>query len=198
MPRIGRPRSHAPLSGCGAPASYTDAGPPLKMRPRGLRAAISAAAIVPGTSSQYTPDSRTRRAISWLYCDPKSRMRTASWVTRTGGDSARGARAVKRSNPHSDALLVLLHLALRLDRRGDDHLGFLELGDRARAAHAHGALECANKVHAAVVDMRGPEEDLAQRAARPSANARAARQVRIRRGHAPVVAVARGLGSRPE
>ena len=37
-----------------------------------------------GTISQYTRDSRTRRAISWVYCEPKSTIAT---VARTDGPS---------------------------------------------------------------------------------------------------------------
>ncbi len=39
-------------SGWGAPGSYTEAGPPLKIRPRGARRRISSTLTVPGTSSE--------------------------------------------------------------------------------------------------------------------------------------------------
>ena len=43
----------------------------------GVAADVSSAhGVVPGTSSLYTLASRTRRAISWLNWDPKSRTRT--------------------------------------------------------------------------------------------------------------------------
>src|SRR5665213_1129369 len=196
-----------PGSGSGAPGSYTDAGPPLKIRPRGARRRISAALMVPGTSSQYTRASRTRRAMSCEYWEPKSRTRTVSWAT-VGSAGAIGPRlgmtAIPRltrssgarcgSHPHPDALLTLLHLALGLDRGGDDHLGALEVLDVARAAHAHRALQRADQVHAAVVDVGGAEEDLLELALDARADARSARQVGVWRGHAPVVAAAGSLG----
>ena len=56
----------------------TIARDPERMSAPGLRCAISAAGVVPGTTSEYTPSSRTRRAMSCVYCAPKSRMRTRS------------------------------------------------------------------------------------------------------------------------
>src|SRR5215207_3477748 len=49
----------------------------------GFRASISATGRVCGTISEYTPSSRTRRAISWAYCAPKSTTRTVSCRTVT-------------------------------------------------------------------------------------------------------------------
>src|SRR5215831_14031378 len=48
------------------------------MTAAGLRARISPAGIVAGTISEYTWHSRTRRAISWAYCAPKSTTSTVS------------------------------------------------------------------------------------------------------------------------
>src|SRR5436309_13420161 len=48
----------------------------------GSRAAISDAEVVPGTISENTPASRTRRAMSWVYCEPKSRINTRSRAVR--------------------------------------------------------------------------------------------------------------------
>src|SRR5690606_23308320 len=45
------------------------------MMPRGLKARIASSPMSNGCSSQYTPISRTRRAMSWVYWEPKSRMR---------------------------------------------------------------------------------------------------------------------------
>src|SRR4051794_137513 len=44
----------------------------------GSRASMSATGIVCGTISEYTLASRTRRAMSWAYCAPKSTTRTRS------------------------------------------------------------------------------------------------------------------------
>ncbi len=44
----------------------------------GFFASISETGIVCGTISEYTWHSRTRRAMSWAYCAPKSTTRTVS------------------------------------------------------------------------------------------------------------------------
>ncbi len=62
----------------GAPSAYTEAGPPERMIPAGWRAATSSAEMVLGTISLWTWASRTRRAISWAYCAPKSTTRTVA------------------------------------------------------------------------------------------------------------------------
>ncbi len=51
MPSVGTPRSKTPESSAGAPGSYTDDGPPERIRPTGFLAAISAAVAVCGTIS---------------------------------------------------------------------------------------------------------------------------------------------------
>ena len=62
----------------GAPSACTDAGPPEKITPFGLRRAISSAEMSWGTISEWTWASRTRRAMSWAYWAPKSTTRTVS------------------------------------------------------------------------------------------------------------------------
>ena len=52
------------------------------MMATGRRASISATGIVCGTISLYTRASRTRRAISWAYCAPKSTTRTGRRARR--------------------------------------------------------------------------------------------------------------------
>ncbi len=78
MPSTGTPRSNSPVAGIGAPSASTDIGPPERMMPFGAKALISASGRSGRWISQYTPSSRTRRAISWVYWLPKSRMRTFS------------------------------------------------------------------------------------------------------------------------
>src|SRR5438067_2734008 len=63
-----------PGSTLGAPSSYTLAGPPERMTPITFRARSSAGITSCGKISQYTRDSRTRRAMSCVYCEPKSRI----------------------------------------------------------------------------------------------------------------------------
>ena len=62
----------------GAFGSYTLLGPPLRIRPFGLSFLRSATEMSGRTSSLYTPFSRTRRAMSCAYCEPKSRIGIAS------------------------------------------------------------------------------------------------------------------------
>src|SRR5882757_4466041 len=49
----------------------------------GLRATMSATGVSEGTISEYTWASRTRRAMSWAYCAPKSTTRTVAGCTIT-------------------------------------------------------------------------------------------------------------------
>src|SRR3990170_1266253 len=70
------PSSRMPGSRLGEPGSYTLDGPPLSTIPAGFFAATSAEVMVCGTISEYTLASRTRRAISWAYCAPKSTTST--------------------------------------------------------------------------------------------------------------------------
>src|ERR1700722_4707245 len=78
MPKTGTPASNSPAGAAGAPSAYTDAGPPDRMIAFGFLASISGTGIVDGTISEYTWHSRTRRAMSWAYCAPKSTTRTVS------------------------------------------------------------------------------------------------------------------------
>src|SRR5262249_13611740 len=73
------------------------------------------------------------------------------------------------------------------DRGRYNELGFLELADGAGAAHAHGGAEGADQVLGAVVAAGGPKEDALEGAIDANRNAGAARELRVRRGHAPVV-----------
>ncbi len=82
MPRIGTPLSYTSGSNDGAPSTCTDAGPPLKMMPAGLRASRSVRGMSRGTISLYTWASRTRRAISCAYWAPKSTTRIVSSMTQ--------------------------------------------------------------------------------------------------------------------
>src|SRR5262249_32088635 len=53
------------------------------MTPRGLNDRTSSSEISQGWISQYTPNSRTRRAINWVYWAPKSRIRIR-WAWMSG------------------------------------------------------------------------------------------------------------------
>src|SRR5947209_1479541 len=153
MPSTGTSsRSSSGRSG-GAPASYTEAGPPDRITPRGLRRSTSPSSTSCGSSSENTPHSRTLRAISWEYWPPKSRTTTSSGATwRAKTESAEDAASVACSarerartsadeefaaaklvegtdrccvaaSAHPDALVALQLLALGLERGGDRQLG---------------------------------------------------------------------------
>src|SRR5512140_3939374 len=64
----------------GAFASYTERGPPDKMNPFGWMPSTVSAGASHGNSSQYTCASRTRRAISCAYWEPKSRIAIESGI----------------------------------------------------------------------------------------------------------------------
>jgi hypothetical protein len=70
MPSTGNRPSRMAFSIWGAPASYTLAGPPERITPTTPRSASSLAVTSCGKISQYTRDSRTRRAMSCVYWDP--------------------------------------------------------------------------------------------------------------------------------
>src|SRR5258708_26545303 len=165
MPSTGIPADSASGSTCGAPGSYTLAGPPPRISPAGSRFFSSDHGVVPGTSSQYTLASRTRRAISWLNWDPKSRTRMVSprappfVVLRSW---AAAAVMLRSALPHAYVLGLLEDLALRRDRRRDHHFHVLELGDVAGAAHAERRAQRPGEVLASVVDASRTEEDLVQ------------------------------------
>src|SRR5438094_8833020 len=94
-----------------------------------------------------------RRAISCVYCPPKSRTAILSSVSTR--DPLAGPPQL---------LCLLEDLPFRLDRRRDDQLGLLELADALRTDGAHARADRAHEVERAVFRERGPEEDLLERA----------------------------------
>src|SRR5215217_3422855 len=177
MPSTGIPSSSSRGSRRGAPGAYTEAGPPERISPFGLRRRTSSTPTWCGSSSEKTPHSRTRRAISCEYWPPKSRTSTSSCATArssasssTGCSAATGCRSIcdKRhrsaARRHADRLLALELLALRLQRRRDHQLGPVELRDVLVAARRHRRLQRAHEVERAVVLARGTGDDLLQRA----------------------------------
>src|ERR687888_1208143 len=209
MPSTGIPSPSSSRSSFGAPSAYTDAGPPLRIRPFGRRRRTSSAPTWCGSSSLNTPHSRTRRAISCEYWPPKSSTSTSSCASaRSSASSSTGWSAttpepwprVSRSvcdkrhrsaaRRHADLLLALELLALRLQRRGDHQLGPVELRDVLIAAGGHRGPQRAHQVERAVVLARRPGDDLLERAVLRRADAGAARQGRVEGRHPPVEAVA--------
>jgi hypothetical protein len=61
---MGTPESNTACGARGEPSRVTESGPPEKITPFGFIRAKPSSASWNGTISQYTPASRTRRAIS--------------------------------------------------------------------------------------------------------------------------------------
>src|SRR5207245_11209415 len=83
--------------------SITEAGPPDRMMPAGSNCWILAPSTDwNGRISQYTPASRTRRAINWVTWEPKSTIKRRSAM----GGYKRHAPALQcglpQRPPHSD------------------------------------------------------------------------------------------------
>src|SRR5277367_3589297 len=72
MPSTGTPSCSTLGSHTGASLSYTELGPPDKTIPTGSSARISSSLAVHGKIAENTCCSRIRRAISCVYCPPKS------------------------------------------------------------------------------------------------------------------------------
>src|ERR1700688_4044671 len=150
------------------------------MRPAGSRFFRSDQGVVPGTSSQYTLAWRTRRAISWLNCDPKSRTRIVCCRKPPFAASRSWAAAavmLSSALSHAHVLGLLEDLAFGGDRRRDHHLHVLELGDVASAADTEGGAQRPSEVLASVVDPRRAQQDLAQGGLGANVNASTARKV---------------------
>ena len=78
MPSTGTPAWNTACGARGEVPSVRLAGPPDRMMPRGRHAAMRSGSALNGQISQYTPDSRRRRAMSWVTWLPKSRISTRS------------------------------------------------------------------------------------------------------------------------
>ena len=78
MPSMGIPVSKTARGREGLPSRQTESGPPDKIIPEGFSLSIFSSADQYGTISQYTESSRTRRPISCVYWEPKSRIRIFS------------------------------------------------------------------------------------------------------------------------
>src|SRR5829696_3207360 len=99
----------------------------------------------------------------------------------------------KRSSPHSDALGALLGLAFCRERGRVHDLGLLEFLYVLVAGRRHARPQGAHEVERPVVLPRWSNEYLLQRTRGPRADAGAAREGRVERGHPPRVAAAGGL-----
>src|SRR5919204_4436495 len=158
--------------------SVTLAGPPETMIPRAPRSSL--AGRWTSATTACTPSSRMRRAMRWQYCPPA--LRTTIWFT--GGAALPGTPQLLR---------LLEDLPFGLDRGRDDDLRLLQLADGLRADRAHAGANGADQIQRAVLGERGAEQNLLERAGDAHADARAARQIRVRRRHAPVIPASRRL-----
>src|SRR6516225_228362 len=155
MPSTGTPSSNPAAGARGRSAAVTDSGPPERITPRGPKARTCAALMSQGWISQYTPSSRTRRAMSWVYCAPKSRMRMrCAWMSGCAAAAAgvsaadRGTLAMGCASGHPVVGCLL----------GDTHIVHVALAHaRARDAHEHGAGAQVGDVAAAGVAHRRPQ-----------------------------------------
>lgn len=77
MPSTGTPQAKIAGSQRGASALERLAGPPDRITPAARLERMSSAEVVNGTISEYTDNSRRRRAMSCVYWEPKSRTRIA-------------------------------------------------------------------------------------------------------------------------
>src|SRR4051794_36483299 len=125
-----------------------------------------------------------------LLPDERRRGHAAAVVgDRLGHRSSRGRAA----GTHADRLVALELLALRLERRRDHDLRAVERGNVLVAAGGHRRAERPHQVEGAVVLVRGAEQDLLECPVLRRLHARAARERRVERGHAPVEPAARRL-----
>src|ERR1700674_4358348 len=147
--------------------------------------------------------------MSWLNWDPKSSTRTVCCrvppLVSLRGGVATSVLEIKKSHPygrfaprcsglpHANVLSLLEHLAFRCDRRRDNHLHVLELGDVVGPADAERRSQGAGEILAAVVYARGAEKDLLERGLGADVDAGSARKVGVRRRHAPVESPGGGL-----
>src|SRR6516165_5590465 len=160
MPSTGTPSSNTAAGARGGSAAVTDSGPPERITPRGRKARTCASPMSQGWISQYTPSSRTRRAMSCVYCAPKSRIRMrCAWMSRCdavlGGAlaAARGTLAIGTASGHpvvgcllGDADIVHVTLAHPGARDAHEHGAGAHVGDVATAGVAHGRPQAAGEL----------------------------------------------------
>src|SRR2546423_2429603 len=143
MPSVGIPSSNRLGSTRGASSAYTDAGPPLRISACGLRARTCDAVTPWPTSSEYTRQSRTRRAISCAYWPPRSSTRTGRSSGARSGSERTSAPIVRRLLRHRHVVGMTLAQARSRDT---DELRALHLVDRRRAAVPHRLAQAADEL----------------------------------------------------
>src|ERR1700734_1743996 len=152
MPSTGVPSSNTAGGAPGGAWPVTDSGPPDRMMPRAPNERTSAALTSPGCISQYTPSSRTRRAISCVYCAPKSMIRIrCAWISAGGATGSSAATDSSSGRAVIGRLLRdrhVMHVALAHAGVGDAHeprsgSHFLDV---VAAGIAHGGTQSAGEL----------------------------------------------------
>src|SRR5438132_3284452 len=132
MPSTGTPSSNTVCGARAVSSSVTEAWLPDRITPRGLNDLTKSASTSCGCSSQYTPLSRTRRAISWVTWEPKSRMRILSKAAAGGA----GRGPVDRISRSSFNVVIRRFLRdLHIVDVGFAHPRRRDLDERSPRAH---------------------------------------------------------------
>ena len=130
----GTSRSYTPMSTTGAPSTYTDAGPPLKITPAGSAAASSLGGDRVGHDLAVDVGLAHARAMSCAYWAPKSTTRTGPvgvlGVSAPSPSPGDGLQAECRSVAVAGATI---------------ELGLLQLLEGLVAAHGHRAAQRADR-----------------------------------------------------
>src|SRR5208283_1515977 len=123
----------------------TDHGAPESTMPTGAQFLISAKGAVQGSTTEKTFCSRMRRAMSCVYCDPKSRMTTV-WVSTLQVWQEAGEHV---KNGKVDRIPELFVVIPRLDEFNpvgkypiNDTMFLVNSGSSNRPAHAVAARAC--------------------------------------------------------
>src|ERR1700749_2284960 len=134
MPSTGTPSSKTALDVFGTASPTTDSGPPERITPLGANFFRASSPMSGRCTSQNTPISRTRRAMSWVHWDPKSRIRMRSlcmfcWLKSLSPNSRKAAGCPSVHRMYSFAPIVRRFL-------GDGHVMDVALA-HAGAGDAH-------------------------------------------------------------
>src|SRR6266511_5902360 len=133
-----------------------------------------------------------RRAMSCVYCPPKSRMPILSTSPPRRSDCGAVSAGTRPTGPPqgNDARLPLAgraqllgaleDLPFGLDGRRDDELGLLRLADIQGAVGARARADRADEIQGPVLGEGRAKEDLLERPRHAHADAGAPRQIRMR------------------
>src|SRR5438128_6858006 len=146
MPSTGTPSSNTVCGARAVSSSVTEAWLPERITPRGLNARTKSASTSCGCSSQYTPLSRTRRAISWATWEPKSSIRILSRDARFAGLDWRRSIDVVIGRFLGDLHVVDVRLAHPRRRNLDEVGACAHLFDGAAAGIAHARTQAAHQL----------------------------------------------------